>query len=72
MRGIKSNTFVDDFDPLTPTLSHIMGEGDKTVPLPERQGTWRGTPNFKYGWLAFGHIIHSIVIQIPGRVSVIQ
>ncbi len=21
MRGIKSNTFVDDFDPLTPTLS---------------------------------------------------
>jgi len=37
MRGIKSNTFVDDFDPLTPTLSRRERE-KKTVPVLEAQG----------------------------------
>ncbi|MDQ3563706.1 MAG: Plug domain-containing protein [Pseudomonadota bacterium] len=50
MSGIKSNTFVDDFDPLTPTLSRRERE-KKTVPLPEGQGPWRGTRNLKYVWL---------------------
>ena len=50
MRGIKSNTFVDDFDPLTPTLSRRERE-KKTVRVPEGQGPWRGARNFKYVFL---------------------
>jgi hypothetical protein len=38
MRGIKSNSFVDDFDPLTPTLSRRERE-KKTVPVSEEKTT---------------------------------
>ncbi len=51
MRGIKSNTFVDDFDPLTPTLSRR--EREKETPIPEGRGPWSATRNFKYVWLDF-------------------
>jgi hypothetical protein len=55
--GIKSNAFVGDFDP--PTLSRREREKrqrlsrsereEKTVPVPEGQGPWRGTRNFRFG-----------------------
>ena len=48
MREIKSSTFVDDFDPLTPTLSRrerekknsasSEGEAEKIVPLLQGEG----------------------------------
>jgi hypothetical protein len=38
MRRIESNTFVDDFDPLTPTLSRREREKTMRVPEGERLG----------------------------------
>ncbi len=45
MRGIESNTCVDYFDPLTPTLPE--GEGEKTVPVPEGEDLEVYPENFK-------------------------
>ena len=36
MRGIKSNTFVDAFDPLTPTLSQRQREREKIQCLSQK------------------------------------
>ena len=66
MRGIKSNTFVDDFHPLTPNPLPA-GEGEKTMPVQEGQGLWRCTRNFKYVWIDLS--THKLTLDSLGTLA---
>ncbi len=51
MRGIESDTFVDDFDPLAPTLSRR--EREKRRCLSRKDRDFGDTRDFKYVWIVF-------------------
>jgi len=41
------------------------GEGEKAMPIPEGQGLWRCTRNFKYVWLALPRYAGEGTVDLP-------